>query len=85
MMSAHIKAIIFDYGNVLIEWNPRLVYRRFFPNDEAGMESFLSEVQFMEWNAQQDKGRTFEEGVTILSEQFPQYAELIRAYHENWV
>ncbi|HET9910044.1 MAG TPA: HAD family phosphatase, partial [Anaerolineales bacterium] len=32
-----------------------------------------------------DKGRTFEEGVTILSAQFPQYADLIRAYHENWV
>ena len=83
-MSANIKAIIFDYGNVLLEWNPRLVYRRFFPNDPEGMESFLSEVQFMEWNAQQDKGRPFKEGVAILSEQFPQYAELIRAYHENW-
>ena len=83
-MSANIKAIIFDYGNVLLEWNPRLVYRRFFPNDPEGMESFLSEVQFMEWNAQQDKGRTFKEGVTILSAQFPQYAELIQAYHDNW-
>lgn len=38
----------------------------------------------MEWNAHQDRGRPFEDGVAILSGQFPQYAELIRAYHENW-
>ena len=38
----------------------------------------------MEWNAHQDRGRPFEAGVEILSGQFPQYAELIRAYHENW-
>lgn len=84
-MKTNIKAIIFDYGNVLIEWNPRHVYRRYFPDDPEGMEKFLSEVNFMEWNAQQDKGRTFAEGVAILSEQFPHHANLIRAYHEHWV
>ncbi|HXD10586.1 MAG TPA: HAD family phosphatase [Anaerolineales bacterium] len=78
-----IKAIIFDYGNVLLEWNPRLVYRPYF-NDEAKMEQFLNEVDFMEWNAQQDKGRSFAEGVAVLSQQFPQHARLIQAYHENW-
>ena len=84
-MSTNIKAIVFDYGNVLLEWNPRLVYDRYFPNDPEGMESFLSEIRFMEWNAQQDKGRTFAEGVAVLSEEFPQYTDLIRAYHEHWV
>lgn len=84
MTPSTVKAIVFDYGNVLIDWNPRNVYKRFFPNDTEGMEQFLQEIRFMEWNAHQDKGRSFEEGVAILSEQFPQYAELIRAYHENW-
>ena len=84
MTSSTIKAIVFDYGNVLIDWNPRNVYGRYFPDDAEGMERFLQEIKFMEWNAHQDKGRPFEEGVAILSEQFPQYAELIRAYHENW-
>ena len=83
-MTHNIKAIIFDFGNVLLEWNPRLVYRRFFPNDETAMEEFLHEVGFMEWNAQQDKGRTFAEGVAELSKQFPQYSSLIQAYHDNW-
>ncbi|HXQ38493.1 MAG TPA: HAD family phosphatase [Anaerolineales bacterium] len=84
MTSSTIKAIIFDYGNVLLEWNPKLVYQRYFPDDPEGMEKFLHEINFMEWNAHQDRGRPFAEGVEILSTQFPQYAELIRAYHEHW-
>lgn len=83
-MTTNIRAIIFDFGNVLLEWNPRHVYRRYFPNDEAAMERFLQEVNFMDWNLQQDKGRPFAEGVAELSKQFPQYSELIQAYHDNW-
>ena len=83
-MKTHIKAIIFDFGNVLLEWNPRYVYSRFFPNDPEAMEHFLREVDFMEWNLQQDKGRPFVEGVAALSQQFPHYAPLIQAYHDHW-
>jgi 2-haloacid dehalogenase len=83
-MTSPIKAIIFDFGNVLLEWNPRNVYQRYFPDDPEGMEHFLEEVDFMNWNAQQDKGRTFAEGVALLSEKFPHHAELIQAYHDNW-
>ena len=83
-MTPTIKAILFDFGNVLLEWNPRYVYRRYFPNNEAAMEQFLSEVSFMDWNAQQDKGRSFAEGVAVLSKQFPQYSDLIQAYHTDW-
>jgi len=85
MTSPTIKAVIFDYGNVLLDWNPRLVYRRYFPHDAEGMANFLNEVNFMEWNAQQDRGRTFKEGVADLSAKFPQYAYLIQAYHDHWV
>jgi len=84
-MTSHIQAIIFDFGGVLVGWDPRNLYRRYFPEQPQAMEDFLSEVNFMEWNAQQDKGRSFEEGVAMLSQQFPHHAELIRAYHENWL
>jgi len=83
-MTSQIKAIIFDFGNVLLEWNPRYVYQRYFPNDPEGMERFFKEVDFADWNLQQDKGRPFVEGVAVLSEKFPHYAQLIQAYHENW-
>lgn len=84
-MTSPIKAIIFDFGNVLIEWNPRFVYQRFFPNNPEGMERFLSEVNFADWNLQQDKGRPFTEGVAALSRQFPHYSHLIQAYHAHWI
>ncbi|HSL29714.1 MAG TPA: HAD family phosphatase [Anaerolineales bacterium] len=84
-MNSQIKVIIFDFGNVLLEWDPRFVYRRFFPNDSEGMERFLHEVSFMDWNLLQDKGRPFAEGVAALSKQFPHYSHLIQAYHDHWI
>lgn len=79
-----MTVIIFDFGNVLVEWDPRFVYRRYFPNDEEGMENFLKEIKFMEWNAAQDKGRPFEEGIAVLSREHPRHIELIQAYHDHW-
>jgi 2-haloacid dehalogenase len=84
-MTSPIKAIIFDFGNVLLEWDPRNVYKRYFADDPDGMEHFLKEVNFMDWNLQQDKGRPFAEGVAVLSEQFPHHAHLIQAYHDHWI
>lgn len=84
-MTSPIKAIIFDFGNVLLEWDPRHVYKNYFPDDPEGMEQFLKEINFMEWNQDQDKGRPFVEGVAILSEQFPHHAPLIRAYYDHWI
>jgi 2-haloacid dehalogenase len=83
-MTSQIKAIIFDFGGVLISWDPRNLYSRFFPEEPQAMEDFLAEVSFMEWNAQQDKGRPFTEGIELLAKQFPHHTHLISAYHENW-
>lgn len=79
-----ITTLVFDFGGVLIEWNPRFLYRRYF-NSPQEMEAFLSEINFSEWNSHQDRGRPFAEGVRELSARFPQHASLIEAYHENWV
>jgi 2-haloacid dehalogenase len=83
-MLARIQSIVFDFGGVLVDWNPRNIYRHFFPERPQAMEDFFAEVNFMEWNAQQDKGRSFAEGVATLSKQFPHRAHLIRAFHERW-
>jgi 2-haloacid dehalogenase len=84
MKNSHITTIIFDYGGVLLEWDPRHLYRRFFPNQPEAMEQFLTEINFVDWNAQQDKGRPFAEAVESLSSEFPQHAHLIHAYDEHW-
>lgn len=83
-MTQKIKAVIFDYGGVLLDWNPRNLYRRYFPNHPEALEQFLTEVNFMDWNAEQDRGRPFKEGMTRLAQQHPQYAHLIYAFHEHW-
>lgn len=82
-MVRQLKAIIFDFGNVLGVWDPRRLYENLLP-DARAVESFLHEIDFPAWNAEQDRGRPFSEGVALLSAQFPQHAHLIRAYHERW-
>lgn len=79
-----IQGIIFDFGGVLLDWDPRNLYQRFFPGQPQAMEDFLAEIRFSEWNARQDKGRPFAEGIADLSAQFPHYAHLIQAYYDNW-
>ena len=75
--------IVFDLGGVLIEWDPRHMYRRLF-DDEAEMERFLSEITTNEWNAQQDAGRRWEDGVAQLTAEHPEHADLIGAYWSRW-
>jgi 2-haloacid dehalogenase len=83
-MSSPIKAIIFDFGGVLIDWSPHNLYKDYFP-DNAAIDAFLEEVDFYNWNAQQDKGRLFAEAVEIQSAKFPHRADLIKAYADNWI
>jgi 2-haloacid dehalogenase len=83
-MTSQIKAVIFDFGGVLIGWDPRNLYSRYFPGQPQAMEDFLAEISFMEWNAEQDKGRPFSEAIGLLSKQFPHRAHLISAYYEHY-
>lgn len=79
----HIQTVIFDLGGVLIDWNPRYLYRKLMKS-EVEIEYFLSHVCTPAWNAQQDAGRPFHEGVAVLIKQHPQHRELIEAYHQRW-
>ena len=83
MSKSKINAIIFDFGGVLVDWNPHNLYRQFFQNPQE-IDQFLSEINFSEWNLQQDKGRSFAQGVVELTTKFPQHSELIRAYSDLW-
>lgn len=82
-MTHHINAIIFDLGNVLIGWDARRLYNRLLPDPQA-VDRFLEQIRFMEWNAKQDAGRSFREGIAELSREFPHYANLIEAYDTHW-
>jgi 2-haloacid dehalogenase len=79
----HINTIIFDFGGVLIDWNPRYVYRDEF-EESSEMEHFLSKVCTEDWNLQQDKGRSLAEGTRILQDKFPEYVVKIQLYYDQW-
>lgn len=72
--------VVFDLGGVLIDWDPRHLYRKLFAGDETAMEHFLANVCTHEWNRGQDAGRSFAEGACLLKLEHPDKAELIDAY-----
>lgn len=78
-----IKNIIFDFGGVLMDWNPRYFFRDYF-NDDEKMEFFLKNIAEDEWNAEQDRGRSLKDGTDIQVAKFPEWEMEIRAYYDNW-
>jgi 2-haloacid dehalogenase len=74
-----ITAVVFDIGGVLLEWDPRHVYREVF-DDEAEMERFLSEVCSREWHEDNDRGVRYAQSCAALAARFPEYAEEIHLW-----
>jgi len=77
------STVVFDLGGVLVDWDPRYLFRQLLP-DDAAVEAFLADVCSPEWNAAQDAGRSWAEAVQEASERFPEHAELVAAYDERW-
>jgi len=77
------KTLVFDLGGVLIDWNPRYLYRKMF-DDEGDIDIFLSEVCNPEWNVKQDAGRTLAEATAERVALFPDKKSLIEAFYDRW-
>ena len=80
MAKAGRSIVVFDLGGVLIDWDPRHLYRKLFAGDEAAMEHFLATVCTQEWHRHHDAGRSFAEGARLLKTEHPDKAELIDAF-----
>lgn len=78
-----ITKIIFDLGGVLVDWNPKYLYRNIFDND-AEMEHFLENVCTPDWNEEQDGGRTIKEATETLIKEHPEHEQNIRLYYDRW-
>ncbi|MEO0329189.1 MAG: HAD family phosphatase [Pseudomonadota bacterium] len=78
-----MKNVVFDVGNVLLDWDARRVFRLTLP-DESTIDRFIEEVNFFAWNLSLDAGRSFDEGVRSLCERFPHYSQTIQNYHYKW-
>lgn len=75
--------IVFDVGNVLLRWDPHLLYRDLIP-DEEKRSWFTRNVCTAAWNIEQDRGRSWEEAVAILVAAHPEWEREIRASDERW-
>jgi 2-haloacid dehalogenase len=78
-----IKTIIFDLGGVLIDWNPRYVYRTIFDSEEK-IDWFFETICTSDWNEMQDEGRSLNEATEELVKRHPEYEKEIRAFYGRW-
>lgn len=78
-----MKNIIFDFGNVLVQWHPELVYGEYF-GDEAKAWWFLRHIADLDWRQRIDAGESQEACIRQLQSQHPQYAEAIALYQSHW-
>ncbi|MFN3481601.1 HAD-IA family hydrolase [Rhabdaerophilum calidifontis] len=78
-----LSTLVFDVGNVLIHWDPDLLYRRLIP-DPAARAAFFRDILPPDWNREQDRGRPWAEAEAERIALFPEKAELIRAFRAEW-
>lgn len=79
-----ISAVIFDVGDVLYHWNPRILYERLIPDDRA-LDAFLRDVVSRDWHFQHDAGRPFADTSAQLIARHPEHADLIRLWGERFI
>jgi 2-haloacid dehalogenase len=83
MENKNIKSIIFDLGNVLVDWSPSYLFNKLFKNKEEE-EYFLNNICTMQWHSEQDAGRSPEEGTEKLVKEHPEWEKPIRAFYARW-
>jgi 2-haloacid dehalogenase len=79
-----IDTVIFDFGGVLIDWNPAYVYLKEFRGDEQKMNHFLEHICSWEWNENQDAGYLLQQATEDRVAMFPEHEHLIRMYYRRW-
>jgi len=77
------RTVVFDVGNVLIQWDIRRLYRQLL-SDESEIEGFLREVDWFAWNLELDRGGRWDARVAELSARHPHRRALIEAAHDRW-
>jgi 2-haloacid dehalogenase len=82
-MNTKVDTIIFDLGAVLIDWNPRYLYRKIYKTEEE-IDWFLENICTHDWNEKQDAGRSFAEATDELLKKHPEHEVAIRAWYGRW-
>lgn len=79
-----MNTVLFDLGAVLIDWNPRYLYRPLFNGDDKAMEHFLAEIAPPWWNLEIDAGKAFAQAVAERIRVHPDHADMIALWKHGW-
>lgn len=79
-----IRNVIFDYGNVLVDWNPAYLFLPVFGGDEEKCRFFTENVCNREWFTRMDRGESMDVCVAELQAAFPQYADAVAMFRDRW-
>jgi len=79
----NINTVIFDLGGVLIDWNPRYVYRTIFKTEDE-IDWFFENIATHDWNENQDAGYPLDAATEDLIKKHPDWENEIRAYYGRW-
>lgn len=78
-----VDLVIFDIGNVLIEWNPERYYDAKIGRDRR--EAMFAAVDLHGMNDKIDRGAEFRETIYACAEEYPEWRDEIRMWHDNWI
>ncbi len=78
------RIILFDLGNVVVDWQPLKLYREIFA-DEAEAQAFCRDICNMDWHVRHDLGVSFADNAAPLIAKYPQYEAEIRAWRSRWL
>jgi 2-haloacid dehalogenase len=79
-----INTLIFDFGGVLIDWNPAYVFLKEFRGNQEEMSHFLNTICSWEWNENQDAGYSLQKATDERVAMYPEHERLIRMYYGRW-
>lgn len=83
-MSQQFDTIIFDLGNVLIDWNPLYVFDENYFESEEKRAYFFKHICTSDWNEEQDAGRSIVEATMLLIKEYPEWESSIRDFYGRW-
>jgi 2-haloacid dehalogenase len=82
MATARIKAVVFDIGGVLLDWDPRHLYRQLIADPDQ-LDDFLDRIYTRQWHLAHDLGADTEQSCRELAAKYPEHADLIMAWSDR--
>lgn len=77
------RKIIFDFGGVLLKWDPHSLYHSYF-NCPEKTQAFFTQTEILQLNREFDRGQPLQTGLENLAQKFPHYREAIFLWQEQW-